>query len=107
MDVFGQYCPDWTDDQFSEAEVLVSGIEYATLMTTETSAPLELRIRGALDLILTLYRVPEEIRKQKIEKVLAMDYRGLGLRVLSDFRSYVDRTTEQAILELMTRRIVK
>ena len=26
-EVFAQYCPDWTDEQFAEAEVLVSGIE--------------------------------------------------------------------------------
>ena len=39
--VFYDYCSDWTDEQFREAEVLVSGIEYATLMTTETSSPLD------------------------------------------------------------------
>lgn len=102
--VFGQFCPDWTDDQFAEAETLVSGIEYATLMTTSTSAPLELRIGGALELILTLYHVPEDIRKQKIAKVLAMDYAALGRRVLAEFREFVDRKTEQALLELMARK---
>jgi len=102
--VFGQFCPDWTDDQFAEAETLVSGIEYATLMTTSTSAPLELRIGGALELILTLYHVPEDIRKQKIAKVLAMDYAALGRRVLGEFREFVDRKTEQALLELMARK---
>ena len=28
-EVFQEYCPDWTDECFSEAETLVSGIEYA------------------------------------------------------------------------------
>lgn len=31
--VFGIYRPDWTDVDFEEAEVLVSGVEYATFMT--------------------------------------------------------------------------
>ena len=35
-EVFKDYCPDWTDENFAEAEVLVSGIEYATLMTTDS-----------------------------------------------------------------------
>jgi len=102
--VFGKYCPDWTDEKYAEAGTLVSGIEYATLMTTSTSAPLELRISGALDLILTLYNVPEEIRKQKIEKVLSMDYKTLGVQVLQKFRDYVDKTTEQALLDLLKRK---
>ena len=107
MEVFREYCPDWTDERFSEAETLVSGIEYATLMTTSTSAPLELRISGALELILTLYNVPKEIRKQKIEKVLKMDYKSLGLRVLKEFRTYVDTETEQALLNLLARKKVE
>ena len=48
-EVFGSYCPDWTDEQFVEAEILVSGIEYATLMTAGDPVPLERRIAGALD----------------------------------------------------------
>lgn len=102
--VFGQFCPDWTEAHYAEAETLVSGIEYATLMTTSTSAPLELRIGGALELILTLYHVPEDIRKQKIAKVLALDYSELGQRVLREFREFVDRKTEQALLDLLARK---
>ena len=47
-EVFKEYCPDWTDEYFSEAETMVSGIEYATLFTTPDSAPLEIRVNGAL-----------------------------------------------------------
>ena len=104
MKVFREYCTDWTDERFVEAETLVSGIEYSTLMTTGASAPLEIRISGALELILTIYNVPEEIRKQKIEKVLKMDYKPLGLRVLKEFRAYVDEKTEQALLNLFVRK---
>lgn len=102
--VFKDYCPDWTDERFEEAETLVSGIEYASLMTTSNSAPIEFRISGALNTILSIYNVPEDMRKQKIEKVLAMDYKSLGLNVLQKFRDYVDRETEQALHNLLARK---
>lgn len=102
--VFGEFCPDWTDERYAEAETLVSGIEYATLMTTSTSAPLELRISGALELILTVYNVPEDVRKKKIAKALAIDYQPLSLRVMAQFRAYVDNETEQALFKLLQRK---
>lgn len=99
--VFKDYCPDWTDEQFAEAETLVSGIEYATLMTTSDSAPLNTRIAGALDYILAIYNVPENLRKKKIQRVLAMDYRMIGNRVLKEFIKYVEETNENAFDELI------
>lgn len=44
--VFGPFCPDWEDTRFLEAEVPVSGIEYATLMTAGDTVSLETRITG-------------------------------------------------------------
>ncbi len=102
--VFREYCGDWTDEKFEEAATLVSGIEYATLLTTQHSASLELRISGGLDTILGIYNVPEELRKTKINKVLAMDYPSLGLRVLEEFRTFVDTQTEQALIDLLKRK---
>ena len=98
--VFSEYCPDWTDEQFKQAEILVSGIEYATLMTTETSTPLDVRISGALDAILYIYKVPEEIRKIKIQKVLSMDYKKIGSRIFQEFKEYIEQVNEQAFNEL-------
>ena len=88
--VFAEYCKDWTDEQFAEAETLVSGIEFATLFTTGDSAPLETRIAGALHTILGIYNVPEDLRKLKIEKSLALE----------EFRDYVHNTTDRAIRDL-------
>ena len=102
--VFGEYCPDWTDEYFAEAEALVSGIEYATLLTTSDSAPLEVRVGGALKTILSIYGVPKEVRDQKVHKVLSMDYKALGLDTLKKFREYVDTTTEQALFDLLKRK---
>ncbi len=99
--VFGNYCEGWTDEQFAEAEILVSGIEYATLVTAGDSLPLDIRISGALNQIMTIYNVPEETRKMKIQKVLDMDYRSIGSRILKEFIEYVERVNEQAFEELI------
>lgn len=102
--VFGEYCPTWCDEHFRQAENLVSGIEFATLMTTPDSAPLETRIAGALNTILQIYQVPEELRKEKILKVLSMDYRQMGTRVLKEFKDYVEKTNEETLEELFRRK---
>ena len=103
-EAFRDYCPDWTEESFAEAEALVSGIEYATLLTTAGSASLEVRVGGALRTILSIYNVPEGVREQKIKKVLSMDYQTLGLDTLRKFREYVDQTTEQALFDLLKRK---
>ncbi|MBR2930586.1 MAG: helix-turn-helix transcriptional regulator [Clostridia bacterium] len=102
-DVFLEFRPEWTDSKWIEAENLVSGIEYGTIMTREERTPLSLQIEGGLDTILTIYGVPEELRRQKIEKVLAMDYRALGRRILGEFKEYIERTNEEA-LKMASRR---
>jgi len=85
--VFAEYCSDWTTERHQVAEIMVSGIEYATLMSTDETS-LENRIQGAMDTIMMIYGVPEERRKRKIEKVMAMDYKMLGRRILQDFKEY-------------------
>ena len=94
-EVFGEYCTGWNEEDFAEAETLVSGIEYATLMTTPASASLEVRIAGALNQIMTLYNVPENIRKMKIDKVLTMDYASIGRRIFTEFTEYIDSENSQ------------
>ncbi len=90
-EVFAEYCPDWTDEQFREAEILVAGIEHATLNAIDKTVSLEIRISGALNTIMTIYNVPEEIRRIKIDKVLAMDYRSIGKRIFNEFKEYVEK----------------
>jgi len=101
--IFREHRPTWTDEHFEEAEILVSGIEYATLMTEGVSVSADTRIAGALHNILGIYNVPEEVRKAKIQRVLAMDYRGVGRRVLKEFRAFVDEANEQAFAQLQTQ----
>ena len=73
-------------------------------MTRESRTPLHLQIEGGLDTILTLYGVPEDMRRAKIEKVLSMDYRALGRRILGEFREYIEKTNEEALQRAQSRR---
>lgn len=98
--VFRSYCPDWPEEKFAETEAVVSGIVYATLMTVGDPVPTEDRIARALDTILYLYNVPEDIRKAKIQRVFELDYRGVSGTVLESFREFVSLTNEQAMEEL-------
>ena len=93
--IFSQFCPDWTDEQWAATENIVSGIEYATIMTREADTPLPLQIERTLSAIMLLYNVPEELRKIKISKVLATDYRSLGRKIFKDFKDYIEMVNEQ------------
>ena len=48
-----------------------------------------------------IYNVPEEIRKKKIDKVLAMDYLSIGKKVLEAFITYTEQATEAALEEVL------
>lgn len=102
--IYEKYCRDWTMEQFNAAEIIVSGIEYSTMMSTPTSPSLEIRIRQALNTIMSVFGVPEEVRNEQIETVLALDYREIGKSILSEFRKYINETNEQAVEELMEKR---
>ncbi len=92
--IYHEFCADWSELQYAEAEILVSGIEYATLMTTNDTVPLETRLAGALNNIMMIFNVPEQTRNQKIQKVLSMDYLTLGEHILEQFKSFVEQTNE-------------
>lgn len=102
--VYTDYCKNWTEYQYIEAETLVSGIEYATLMTTDNSAPLDIRISGALNQIMSIYGVPEETRNAKIARMLDMDYRAIGQRILKEFIDYVEKATDAALEDITAKK---
>lgn len=101
--VFNQYCPGWTDEKYAEAEAIVSGVEYATLKTNTFSPSLEMRIAGALETILATFNVPEELRKTKIQKVLGMDFRSIGRRVLKEFKEFVQKTNDETFESMFSQ----
>lgn len=101
--VFAEYRPDWSDEQFAEAEILVSGIEFATFMTTDNVVDVETRVTGALDNILGIYGVPPEVRDIKIKKVFSTNYTELGKKVLAGFKEFVNKTNEQIFIDMLKR----
>lgn len=100
-EVFAEYCKGWSHEDFVEAETLVSGIEYATFMRTGDSAPVDVRIKGAIKYILKVYSVPDDIIERKIEKLFSLDFEKIGKRVLRDFKEFVEKTNEQTIEEII------
>lgn len=100
MQIYKDYCPNWDEKRFICAETMVSGVEYATMMTTGDLADLEYRVAGALEVIMRIYNVPEDVRKQKIKKILAMDYQKKGPLILEHFKRFVQETNEQTFQQL-------
>lgn len=99
--IFAKECPGWTDEQFHEAELLVMGLQYAAIVPTDADISLKTRIAGALNQILSIYNVREDSRNMEIDKVLAMDCRGISKRVLQAFTGYVQETSEHALEEII------
>jgi hypothetical protein len=69
-------------------------------MTVGDPVSLETRIAGALNGILQIYNLPEETRRGKIRRVLAMDYRAIAERMLAELKQFVIDTNEQALAAL-------
>jgi len=105
--VFKDYTNDWDNERFTEAEIIISGIEYATLMKTQHFVDLERRIEGGMNAIMLYFGVPQEIRSVKIKKVLSMDYRSIGNNVYQRFKDYVIQTNEHALEEVLKNTKVK
>ena len=101
--VFGSFNNDWQDLHYIEAETLVSGIEYGTLMTTGDSLGLDVRINGALRTILKIYLVPRELGLAKIQKAMALNYREIGKNTLKKFREFVFNIDEQYIEDVYAK----
>lgn len=99
--IFAASCVGWSDRDYAEAETLVSGIEYATLMTTEASPALPVRVSGALNAILRIYGVPEDHRRDVISQVMKMDYSSLGCKVLAQFHDYVCLFDEEKLERML------
>lgn len=93
----------YDEARFCQKEILISGIEYGTLMTTGEDVPLQQRIAGALEGIMGIFEIPEAVQKVKIRKALAVDSRLLGRRIFREFREYVENLGEQELEELLRK----
>lgn len=96
--IFGEFCPDWTDEEFRIVENFHSGIEYGMFSSLgNVGTALDFHVACGLDSIMRMYNVPAELRSHKIEKIIAMDYRSLGRRILSDFKDYITAVNWHAV----------
>ncbi len=96
--IFAEFNPDWTEEQYMVMENLYSAIEYGMFSSAgQEGISLDMRVACGLDAALRLYNVPEALRNQKIEKIIAMDYRSFGKKILSDFKDYITAVNWQAV----------
>lgn len=98
--IFAEYCPDWTDEDFALTENAVSGLEYASLMPENAeNVPLDRRVVKTLNVVMKAYNVPEEVREQKLKKILSLDYRRIGRQLIEGFAEYVETKNKEALQE--------
>ena len=91
MGVFKEYCPEWTEKEFAQAQNVVSGIEYSMFRTENTQQiTLEQRIVSSIDSIMKIYDVPKNDRQNIIAEVVAADYHDKGRRIFEEFGKYVE-----------------
>lgn len=89
--VFSPFCPHWSDDDFAAAEEIVSGIEYAILMTSGSTVDMQSRIALALQSVMKIYNVPDGQSQELLSKVMATNYRDVGNRIVGEFLEYLER----------------
>ena len=89
---FAEFCMEWSDTEFIQAENVASGIECAMFMTENAEKlTFEQRVTSGLDAIMKVYEVPKEIRQSVLKEVMAMDYRSSGNYVFEAFCDYVEK----------------
>ena len=97
-EIFGQFVPHFEETDFICTENLASGIEYATLATpTSEAITLDQKVTYALNSIMMLYNVPEDLRRAKIEKVLSSSYQTQGKNLLGEFAEFTAEINAQAV----------
>ncbi len=91
MQIFGKYCPKWTEVDFIQTENVVSGMEYAMFMTENTQGlSFEQRVVGSLDAIMKVYEIPKGIREEIVSKIMASDYSNRGNHLFDEFCNYIE-----------------
>lgn len=99
--IFVNECAGWTDEQFTEAELLVMGLQYTSVVATDAKVSAERKALRALDQILNIYNVDEEIRHSEIKKVVSSKYREIGKPILRQFIKYIEDTNMQTLENML------
>jgi len=98
---FAKYRPDWDDQQFADAEVLVSGIEYAIMLDAGSPVSADTRAEWGIGSILAIYGVPENVRKENINKILKMDHAAVANAVFDKFKEYVCKENDKKFKKIL------
>lgn len=99
--IYNSYCPDWTDEQYEDAEMLVSGIEHAVLISRNDKIEFRRRVRSALDCILNIYNVPKELRDELIEAAVTSERSETGSQILAEFKLFVEEAGDRALEKIL------
>ena len=93
---FAEFCKEWSEIEYIQAENVASGIECAMFMTENAQKlTLEQRVTSSLDAIMKVYEVPKDIRQSVLKEVMAMDYRSSGNHVFEEFYSFVEEKMKE------------
>ncbi len=93
-EVFSSFCNGFSQADWMTTETLISGIEYGAITFPSQQTELSIIIEKALNSVLTLHRVPNDVRAENINRALSIDYLTLGKRILREFREYLDKVNE-------------
>ncbi len=105
-EVYKEYCSSWDKNKFDEAEMIVSGIEYAVLCTDSNNISFENKLGKALETIMCIYNVPLNKRKDYIQQAFKVDYRSLGREILLEFIKYIEKANSYAINGIYSDNII-
>ena len=98
--ILSEQCAGWTEKQFTFVELMITGIYFSTITTSDEFLPLETRLPEALYLILDIYGVDEATRRHEVEKILQLDYRKIGKNYYKEFIDYVEDINDKILEEM-------
>lgn len=105
--LFQTSLPHWTDEDFEAAEAIVSGIEYAAIVTPCADGAFRKQLRFTLDTILSIYEIPHQIRVATVDRVMAMEHHQIGAQIFQRFLSFIDKANEQMLDDLLRFKGIK
>lgn len=91
--------PDWEEHDFREKEIVASGIEFAALKTVcDRSFGLDQKITLILDSMMLLYGIPEQARRETVERILNSNYETIAEGMFAKFVNRLDHKPEKETL---------
>ncbi len=99
--IFANECAEWTDAQFTRAELMVKGLQYSSVVGTDADITFEDKISGTLEQILGIYKVDHDVSQAEIKRAISTSYSGNGETVVQQFFDYVANTHIQSLKNML------